>query len=68
MSATADIEVQSTELPRTLIRNGCVNTGEKLPRPRGSELRRPRGFLRRLGTLVRTLYFLPGPHEFDQQD
>ena len=29
MSAAADIEVQSTELLRTLIRNGCVNTGEE---------------------------------------
>ena len=29
MSATADIEGQSTELLRTLIRNGCVNTGEE---------------------------------------
>ena len=28
MSAASDIEVQSTELLRTLIRNGCVNTGE----------------------------------------
>jgi acetylornithine deacetylase/succinyl-diaminopimelate desuccinylase-like protein len=29
MSTAADIEVQSTELLRTLIRNGCVNTGEE---------------------------------------
>jgi acetylornithine deacetylase/succinyl-diaminopimelate desuccinylase-like protein len=29
MSAVNDIEVQSTELLRTLIRNGCVNTGEE---------------------------------------
>ena len=29
MSTTSDVEVQSTELLRTLIRNGCVNTGEE---------------------------------------
>jgi acetylornithine deacetylase/succinyl-diaminopimelate desuccinylase-like protein len=29
MSAAGDIEVQATELLRTLIRNRCVNTGEE---------------------------------------
>jgi acetylornithine deacetylase/succinyl-diaminopimelate desuccinylase-like protein len=29
MSTASDVEVQSTELLRTLIRNGCVNTGEE---------------------------------------
>ena len=29
MSTASDVEVQSTELLRTLIRNACVNTGEE---------------------------------------